>query len=111
MENVDVLHAKLSNSTTNRMKSNIWEKITGAVNAVGRASRSTQEVRDKWKNLQSVAKKEFSDFRRESMKTGGGPAPKPPSASSEKIIEVLEDTPAFSGLDGFEAGGPDGTGE
>ena len=38
MENVDVLHAKLSNWRTNRIKSDTWEKITGAVNAVGRAN-------------------------------------------------------------------------
>ena len=53
--------------------------------------------------MHSTAKKEFATFRRETKKTGGGPAPKPPSASSEKIIEVFEDTPTFSGLNGFEA--------
>ena len=110
MENIEVLHAKLSNSTTNRMKSDIWEKITEAVNAIGRTSRSTQEVRDKWKNLQSMAK-EFSDFRHELMKTSGGPAPKRPCASSEKISRYWKICPAFSGLDGFEVGGPVGTGE
>ena len=109
--NMGILQSKFSNNVTNRKKNETWEEITRAVNAVGHASRSTQEVRDKWKNLQSVAKKEFSEFRRETKKTGGGPAPKPPSASSEKIIEIFEDTPAFSGLHGFEAGGPGGTGE
>ena len=74
------------------------------MNAVGTAGRMVAEVNDKWKNLHSTAKKKFATFRRETKKTGGGPAPKPPSASSEKIIEVFEDTPAFSGLNGFEAG-------
>ena len=39
-----------------------WLEITEAVNAVGVAYRTVQEVRDKWKNLTSTAKKEFSDF-------------------------------------------------
>ncbi|CAH3191529.1 unnamed protein product, partial [Porites evermanni] len=44
----------------------------------------------------------------EYKKTGGGPPPKPPSQSSEQIIEIFEDTPAFSGLGGFETGGGEG---
>jgi len=81
------------------------------VNAVGRANRSVQEIKDKWKNLHSTAKKEFSNYKKEYKKTGGGPPPKPPSQSSEQIIEIFEDTPAFSGLGGFETGGGEGLGE
>ena len=46
-------------------KNKIWEEISEAVNAVGVTARSTQEVRDKWKNLQSHAKREFSSFKKE----------------------------------------------
>ena len=99
-----VIQSKLTNNITNRKKNEVWQEITDAVNAVGTAGRTLAEVKDKWKNLHSTVKKEFSTFRKETKKTGGGPAPKPPSASSEKIIEVFEDTPAFSGLNGFEAG-------
>ncbi|VDI53558.1 Hypothetical predicted protein, partial [Mytilus galloprovincialis] len=36
--------------------------------------------------------------------TGGGPAPKPPSAVEEKIIEMMKDRPNFSGIScGFES--------
>ena len=65
-------------------------------------NRSVQEVKDKWKNLHSVVKKEFATFKRETKKSGGGPATKQPSQASEKSIEILEDTPGFSGLKGFE---------
>ena len=41
-----------------------------------------QEIRDKWKNLQSHAKREFSSFKSEQKKTGGGPAPPNPSKAS-----------------------------
>ncbi|XP_067044411.1 t-SNARE domain-containing protein 1-like [Acropora muricata] len=99
-----VIQSKLTNNITNRKKNEVWQEITDAVNAVGTAGRTVVEVKDKWKNLHSTAKKEFATFKRETKKTGGGPAPKPPSASSGKIIEVFEDTPAFIGLNGFETG-------
>ena len=59
-ENLDILQSKLTNAITNKKKNQLWEEITKAVNAVGHASWSVQEVKDKWKNLHSVAKKEFT---------------------------------------------------
>ena len=96
---------------TNKLKKEAWEEITKQVNAVGRANRSMQKVKDKWKNLHSTAKKEYHSYRWESKKTGGGPQPKPPSQPSKQIIELLEDTPGFSGLRGFETSENGGTGE
>ena len=110
-KNIDVIQSKLTNNITNKKKSQVWEEITKEVNAVGRANRSVQEIKDKWKNLHSTAKKEFSNYKKEYKKTGGGPPPKPPSQSSEQIIDIFEDTPAFSGLGGFETGGGEGLGE
>ena len=57
------------------------------------------------------AKKEFLLFKKASKKTGGGPQSKPPSQSSEQIIEIFEDTPAFAGLSGFETGNDEGGGK
>ncbi|XP_066022518.1 nuclear apoptosis-inducing factor 1-like [Pocillopora verrucosa] len=101
-ENMDILQSKFTNSITNAKKNKIWEEISEAVNAVGVTARSTQEVRDKWKNLQSHAKREFSSFKSEQKKTGGGPAPPNPSEASLKIINMFSDTPSFTGLQGFE---------
>ena len=70
---------------------------------MGVAHRTTEEVRDKWKNLTSAAKREFSDFGKEARRTGGGPAPKQPSAATARIIDLFKDTPLFSGLSGFES--------
>ena len=103
-KNLAIIQSKLTNNVTNKNKKEVWEDITRAVNAVGLSSRTVTEVKDKWKNLHSTAKKEFSSFRRERRMTGGGPAPKPSSVASEKIIEICEETPAFHGLHGFEAG-------
>ena len=110
-KNLNTIQSKLTNNVTNKKKNEIWEEITKDVNAVGKANRTVQEVKDKWKNLHSTAKKELSVFRKESKKTGGGPPPKQPSQSSEQIIEIFEDTPAFSGLRGFETGGDGGAGK
>ena len=103
-KHLETIQSKLRNNITNKKKQQVWEEITRAVNAVGTANRTVSEVKDKWKNLHSTAKKEFSEFKRESRKTGEGPPPKPPSVSSKEIIEVFEDTPGFSGLNGFETG-------
>ena len=82
-ENISLIQSKLTTSVTNIHKIPIWKQITDAVNAIGVASRMVQEVKDKWKNLQSTAK-EFSSFRRETAKTGSGPAPKQLSLATEK---------------------------
>ena len=100
-QNIAMLKSKFTDNVTNAKKNKIWAEITAAVNANGVAKRTAQEVRGKWKNLTSAAKKEFSDFGKET-RSGGGPAPKPPSAATAKIIAMFKDTPLFSGLSGFE---------
>ena len=85
----------------------MWKKIADAVNAVGVAMRNTAEVREKWRNLHSQAKKEFSELTKEQKKTGGGPAPKMPSALTAKVIDIFQETPSFTGLEGFESTGKD----
>ena len=104
-ENIEILQSKFTNSVTNAKKNKVWEEIAAAVNAVGVTLRTTQEVKDKWKNLQCTAKKEFSGFKKEQKKTGGGPAPSNPSEATLKIIELFSETPFFTGLQGFETGG------
>ena len=72
-ENLQVIHSKFTNSITNKTKNEIWAKIAGQVNAIRVAHRSVQEIKDKWKNLQTTAKKEFARQRRSYGQTGGGP--------------------------------------
>jgi molecular chaperone DnaK (HSP70) len=103
-ENISIIQSKFTNAVTNKRKNLIWDVITASVNSVGVDNRTVQEVKDKWKNLQSTAKKVFSGFRKQTKKTGGGPAPKPPSAATTKIIDMFKETPSFTGLQGFETG-------
>ena len=66
---------------------------------------TTAEVREKWRNLHSQAKKEFSGLAKEQKKTGGGPAPKMPSAFTAKVINIFKETPSFTDLEVFESTG------
>ena len=106
-ENLSLIQSKLTNSVTNQKKIDMWKKIANAVNAVGVAMRTTTEVREKWRNLHSQAKKEFSELAKEQKKTGGGPAPKMPSALTAKVIDIFKETPSFTSLEGFESTGKD----
>lgn len=107
-QNIEIIQSKLTNSITNKRKTKAWEEITRDVNTVGQEIHTIQEVKDKWKNLHSISKNEFSSFKRDSKKTGGG---LPPSQSSEQIIEIFENTPAFSGLRGYETYNYEGAGK
>ena len=100
-ENLDVIQSKLTNSITNKKKQEIWAKITAEVNSIGVAERSVQDIKDKWKNMHSLAKKEFTIHKNAIRVTGGGPPPKPPTSSTDKIIKLFENTPTFTGLQGF----------
>ena len=70
--------------------------ITGKVNAVGVASRTIYKVKQKWKGLFSIAKKEFRQQKKAQRKTGSGPAPGQPSDTSKMIVEVYDNTLGFS---------------
>ena len=102
-ENLPVLQSKLTNAVTNAKKIEIWAKITLSINALGVENRTVQEVQNKWKNLTTLATREFAVLQKETNKTGGGPAPKRPNANTTKIMEIFKDKPSFKGLTGFES--------
>ena len=67
-ENLDVLRSKFTNSVTNQRKNKIWDDITREIKAVGVANRTSHEVKEKWKNLISSAKKSFRIYEDSSAK-------------------------------------------
>lgn len=106
-KNEEVLKAKQSNLITNAKKNSKWAEVTDLVNAVGVQRRSVEQVKFKWGNLQQRAKKSFTEARKHARKTGGGPPIKPPTATEEKIIDLMKDRPNFSGIaGGFESSMP-----
>ena len=55
--NKGILQGKFTDNVTNKTKTETWKAITEKVNAVGVASRTIYEVKQKWKGLFSTAKK------------------------------------------------------
>ena len=96
----DFLSAPQSNKVTNAGKAKVWESISSTVSSVGYAHRSATSCKTRLKNLTSTAKRVFNEFKNSQRITGGGPPPKPPSASIMKTIELLKDTAKFKGVDG-----------
>ncbi|CAC5398514.1 unnamed protein product [Mytilus coruscus] len=93
-KHLNILNGKLTNTVTNKLKNQIWDEITIKVNSLG------VEVRNKWRNTTRVAKALFSKHRTETFKTGGGPAPKPPSTAVERVIDLMKNTTSFRGFKG-----------
>ena len=73
--NISTLRSKFMDSVTDLRRNKILCEITGAVNSMGVASRTVQEVRDNWKNLTWTAKREFCHYGKEAQRTGDGPPP------------------------------------
>jgi hypothetical protein len=65
--NFDVLRDKHSNSVTNLEKARIWKNVTSKINALGVAPRNVKEIKDKWRNLTSKAKSDFTEYRRDKI--------------------------------------------
>lgn len=102
-ENKDVLESKLTNSITNKHKNDLWQRITEKINALGYEKRTVDEIKMKWRNLTSHAKASWNNFKRDCNKTGGGPAPAPPTQDEMRIVTLYEGHPKFNGLDGFQS--------
>lgn len=85
-ENFLVLNSKLTNVLTLRAKRTAWQSVTDSVNAVGMAVRTVAQVKKKWEDLASTAKKTFSS--RKNPPTGGGPKP-PEPVHTEAVLDVI----------------------
>ncbi|VDI31190.1 Hypothetical predicted protein [Mytilus galloprovincialis] len=102
-DNITVIRSKLTNSITNSKKNGIWKDISSKINALGLHSRSDKEVKTKWQNLQTKAKKEYAESMKYRAQTGGGPAPKALTSETENIVEMMKDCSSFVGLKGSES--------
>lgn len=72
-KNQGILFSKLTNSVTNSRKKKLWDSICAKVNALSKGvCRSTQDVKKRWQDMQSAAKKKEVKRKHEIKKTGGG---------------------------------------
>ncbi|CAG2210822.1 unnamed protein product [Mytilus edulis] len=102
-QNLTIIRSKLTNAITNAQKTGVWKTIACQINALGLHCRTGKEVKTKWQNLQSKAKTQYAEKNKYSKQTGGGPAPKPMSNETEKIVEMMKDCSSFVGLNGCES--------
>lgn len=99
-QHLDIIKSKFSSNLTNRNKNKAWDEITEKVNALGVCKRSTLEVKEKWRGMVSVAKKEHNKCAVAKKKTGGGKQPDSPKGATVKLIEIFGEDPSFSGITG-----------
>ncbi|XP_061183033.1 uncharacterized protein LOC133191297 [Saccostrea echinata] len=105
-ENIDVIQSKQTNQITNAKKAGVWKSITDAVNARGGVNRTVEQVKEKYRKACSKAKGDNVTQKIHRRKTGGGPPHPPLDAISQKILDLHEDSPNFTGFQGgIEVGG------
>jgi hypothetical protein len=100
-ENLFTLRSKLTNSVTNSRKISIWKNIAVQINSLGLHYRNDKEVKIKWQNMQTSAKKQYADRKKYATQTGGGPPAKKLSNETEKIVDMMKDCSSFVGLHGM----------
>ena len=98
----------------NKKKRLMWIDMIGKVNSIHGHTKDVKDLKKKWNNLKGAAKSHVDSSRREARQIGGGPnvvgeiddeaililaADKDLSTTAtERITEMLEGTPAFSGI-------------
>ena len=75
----DVLLSRKTDYLTNSNKAGAWEALVQSFHAKFGKRWSATQIKDQWKKIRINAKKDYSNFARESRKTGGGPPPPEPS--------------------------------
>ena len=100
----------------NKKKKALLNGMMSKVNSIHGNNRDIKDIKKKWNNLKVTAKARVDNSRREVRRIGGGPnaagevedeyalilaADKELSTSAtERVSQMLEDTPAFSGISG-----------
>jgi len=72
-------------------KNAAWKTIHAAYNGEGQRPRDLDQLKKKWENLVTQAKKNGAEERTQRVVTGGGPAAPAMSAISQKVLGILGD--------------------
>ncbi|XP_048009268.1 myb-related transcription factor, partner of profilin-like [Megalobrama amblycephala] len=98
--NKDVIFTRFKGHHTNKEKQNIWEDTATKLTATRGVKRSGKEVRKKWQDFASLAKRKRALQRTAIKKTGGGTNESPLlTAEEEKALSILG-TSASDGISG-----------
>ena len=72
-KNYEFLTGSINNSKTKAMVDKKWSEIASSTNSIGAGPiLGIEQVRKKWFDTKSLAKKAVAEFKKESSKTGGG---------------------------------------
>ena len=110
----ELLRGSGNSAELNKKKKELWKTIAGKVNAVHGNNRCIEDIKKKWNNLKLAAKSKVDASFRESRRTGGGSnfsgivedddklilAADKSITNTDRIREMFETTPAFSGISG-----------
>ena len=88
-DEIDILECKTTDANAVKKRNVVWRDIHNKFSAQVPTPRPLVRLKEQWKRLKTIAKKEFSYFNKEQKRTGGGPAPTPPSDISVKVKDLL----------------------
>jgi hypothetical protein len=69
-ENLDTIREKFSSILTNKKKTGVWQSISDRVNVLGVAKHPTTDMKEKWRAMCGVVRKEMSQERSYTGKAG-----------------------------------------
>uniref|UniRef100_A0A3B1IMG2 Myb/SANT-like DNA-binding domain-containing protein n=1 Tax=Astyanax mexicanus TaxID=7994 RepID=A0A3B1IMG2_ASTMX len=99
-KNQQILFSKARGSSTNREKRQKWEDIGKNISACSTIQRTAMDIKKKWHDFSSQAKKKGAEIRKERAKTGGGQSSIPAlSPEEERALAILGPT-ATRGISG-----------
>ena len=80
-ENINVIKSTFSSTVMNKNKSRVWEEITNKLNALGICKQDVMDMKEKWRSVVSLAKKEDHKCAISRKKTCGGKQPDSPKGT------------------------------
>ncbi|KAL2095532.1 hypothetical protein ACEWY4_007680 [Coilia grayii] len=83
-----------------RQKKQAWEGIAAKLAATTGVARTGEEVRKKWQDFSSLAKRKAAAVRRDTTATGGGPTTAAPLTTEEERAVSLLGSTAAVGIEG-----------
>ncbi|XP_062242744.1 nuclear apoptosis-inducing factor 1-like [Platichthys flesus] len=101
-----MLFGTLSTGINAKQKTNEWERVCEAVNAVGSQQRTHSEIKKKWSDLKVEVKRRVSAHRRSVTATGGGMGVGELSPFDLRVAALIGDT-ALTGVVGAHEGDTD----
>ncbi|XP_022313736.2 uncharacterized protein LOC111118512 [Crassostrea virginica] len=81
-----MLKQKFNPTLTSEKKQQLWKEIRDQLNSMTVVSRTIEEIKKKWADLQSLTKKKEAERRRSMGMTGGGPAQEYYFKDWEKVV-------------------------